>query len=185
MLIRALDIGHKRPVAPEQRDVGPTGERDNSGKRRPKCAGANDDDLVGLAHAFAPRLPDPSRVAAPASSGQRARLSDTVVWLPGVEGAVRAATPSMSSRNKRFDPHVLVVARGAEVTFPNVDPVYHNVFSLSPGNAFDHEDVTPSTTASRLDPDAIRERLRAFQQEYRIGRTADDPPANGDHGGDR
>jgi plastocyanin len=69
--------------------------------------------------------------------GQRARLSDTVVWLPGVEGAVRAATPSMSSRNKRFDPHVLVVARGAEVTFPNVDPVYHNVFSLSPGNAFD------------------------------------------------
>jgi hypothetical protein len=43
----------------------------------------------------------------------------------------------MTSRGKRFDPHVVAIGKGATVAFPNVDRIYHNVFSLSPGNAFD------------------------------------------------
>lgn len=32
---------------------------------------------------------------------------------------------------------MIAVSPGTVVTFPNVDPVFHNVFSLSPGNEFD------------------------------------------------
>jgi hypothetical protein len=41
------------------------------------------------------------------------------------------------SQDKRFQPHVLGVEAGTRVTFPNVDKVYHNVFSVSAGNPFD------------------------------------------------
>lgn len=62
----------------------------------------------------------------------------SVVWIPGLtiagSGPVR---PSVTSRDKRFDPRILAVPAGTRVTFPNVDAIYHNAFSLSPGNTFD------------------------------------------------
>jgi plastocyanin len=60
----------------------------------------------------------------------------TVVWVPGAP-ATAAARPTMTSKDKRFEPHVLAVSRGTSVVFPNVDKIFHNVFSLSQGNAFD------------------------------------------------
>src|SRR5579864_4155625 len=39
--------------------------------------------------------------------------------------------------HKEFVPHVLAVPVGSRVQFPNQDPILHNVFSVSPGNAFD------------------------------------------------
>lgn len=48
------------------------------------------------------------------------------------------ASPSvMTTRNKAFEPLVVTVAKGGSVRFPNQDPILHNVFSVSPGNAFD------------------------------------------------
>jgi plastocyanin len=41
------------------------------------------------------------------------------------------------TKNKEFIPHLLVVPVGSRVQFPNQDPILHNVFSVSPGNAFD------------------------------------------------
>ena len=72
-------------------------------------------------------------------TGRAVSQAGSVIWLPGVETrtAPLAGRPTMSSRNKRFDPHVVVVPSGTTVTFPNVDGVYHNVFSLSAGHAFD------------------------------------------------
>jgi hypothetical protein len=43
----------------------------------------------------------------------------------------------MITRRKRFEPRVLVVPVGSTVRFPNRDPILHNVFSVSGGNAFD------------------------------------------------
>jgi plastocyanin len=43
----------------------------------------------------------------------------------------------MSTVRKQFLPQVLVVPVGAIVRFPNQDPILHNVFSVSGGNAFD------------------------------------------------
>lgn len=39
--------------------------------------------------------------------------------------------------NKQFRPQWAVVRKGTTVAFPNLDDVYHNVFSLSPKNNFD------------------------------------------------
>jgi len=44
---------------------------------------------------------------------------------------------SMSTRRKEFIPRVLAITPGTEVQFPNMDPILHNAFSTSPGNAFD------------------------------------------------
>ncbi|PYR21324.1 MAG: hypothetical protein DMF95_25905 [Acidobacteria bacterium] len=40
-------------------------------------------------------------------------------------------------QNRRFEPHFLVVPVGSVVDFPNVDPFFHNVFSLFDGKRFD------------------------------------------------
>jgi hypothetical protein len=40
-------------------------------------------------------------------------------------------------RGKRFEPRVVAITAGQKVTFPNLDPIYHNVFSLSGENRFD------------------------------------------------
>ena len=46
----------------------------------------------------------------------------------------------MKSQGKKFVPRVVAVEKSAEVEFPNVDAIYHNVFSVSP--------PTGSTSAS-------------------------------------
>jgi hypothetical protein len=58
-----------------------------------------------------------------------------------------------------------------------------------PGSAFDHDEVTTSTSQSRLDPEAIRERLRSFRKEFQLGRDGEGAAGpDGDQtdlGGDR
>ncbi len=63
----------------------------------------------------------------------------SVVWIPGltVVSPTSGAAPSVTSKDKRFDPRILAVSSGTKVVFPNVDSIYHNAFSLSPGNQFD------------------------------------------------
>jgi plastocyanin len=43
----------------------------------------------------------------------------------------------MVTRQKEIVPRVLAIPRGSRVRFPNDDPILHNVFSVSAGNAFD------------------------------------------------
>jgi plastocyanin len=75
-------------------------------------------------------------------SSQRSS-GDVVVWLtPSREGenivAPRAAQHyTLEQKDKQFIPHVLVVPTGSSVDFPNLDPFYHNVFSLFNGKRFD------------------------------------------------
>src|SRR5262245_8558393 len=45
----------------------------------------------------------------------------------------------MTMKGKAFTPHVAVIAVGGTVEFPNEDPIFHNVFSLSGDNRFDLE----------------------------------------------
>ena len=40
-------------------------------------------------------------------------------------------------KDKKFEPHLLIVPVGAMVEFPNRDPFFHNVFSLYDGKRFD------------------------------------------------
>ena len=67
---------------------------------------------------------------------------NAVVWIPDASPrpaavAPPSARPRIASKNKRFDPRIVVVPAGATVEFPNLDGIFHNVFSLSPGAKFD------------------------------------------------
>jgi plastocyanin len=55
-------------------------------------------------------------------AGSRPKLPETVV---------------IDQRNMRFDPDIVVVPVGSTVQFPNGDPIFHNIFSLSKTQPFD------------------------------------------------
>lgn len=44
---------------------------------------------------------------------------------------------TLDQRNKRFEPDLLVIPIGSTVVFPNLDPIFHNIFSLSRTQSFD------------------------------------------------
>jgi len=58
-----------------------------------------------------------------------------------VKDAPRTAAPPMRAeirqRNENFVPRIVAVTVGSTVDFPNDDPIYHNVFSLSRTKTFD------------------------------------------------
>ena len=71
---------------------------------------------------------------------QRAsEISNVVVF---VKDAPRAATlgsarAQMRQEDEGFVPRMVAITRGSTVEFPNADPFFHNVFSLSRGANFD------------------------------------------------
>ena len=59
------------------------------------------------------------------------------LW-PTKGGSKRTAKARViEQRGKTFMPHVMAVPVGSTVSFPNFDPIYHNVFSLSKTKQFD------------------------------------------------
>lgn len=71
-------------------------------------------------------------------------LDNVVLYLestPSLRQAARAASsvraPELRQSGERFVPHVLAVRTGTTVQFPNDDPLFHNVFSLSRVKTFD------------------------------------------------
>jgi plastocyanin len=68
-------------------------------------------------------------------------LRRSVVYLESApRGAFEVNDPDravMDQRNETFVPHVLAITTGTTVDFPNSDPFYHNVFSLSKTQRFD------------------------------------------------
>ena len=66
-------------------------------------------------------------------------VADAVVLLatPAQTIAPDAPHAVIRQRDMKFSPHVLVVAAGTTVDFPNEDAVLHNVVSSSPAKRFD------------------------------------------------
>jgi plastocyanin len=65
-------------------------------------------------------------------------LSRVVVYLDGPD--LKPAKPlhlEMKQRNREFEPDIVMVPIGSTISFPNGDPIFHNVFSLSQAKAFD------------------------------------------------
>jgi plastocyanin len=64
--------------------------------------------------------------------------SDLYVYVENYRGPmVRGKAVEIKQENKQFIPRVQVVPVGTSVSFPNLDPIFHNVFSNSPRNGFD------------------------------------------------
>jgi plastocyanin len=75
-------------------------------------------------------------------------VTGKVAFLPGSTSAyvfvenvggrlARGRKIAIGQRNKQFVPRFVVVQRGTEVSFPNEDPTYHNVFAQGPVANFD------------------------------------------------
>jgi plastocyanin len=86
--------------------------------------------------------PVPSKVVAPVNE-----LENVVLYLDGnfkmadlssnQRLPVEDSAPTIRQVNETFIPHVLPVQTGSTVYFPNGDPFFHNVFSLSGAKSFD------------------------------------------------
>ena len=90
--------------------------------------------------AFRPYAGRVSSLPSP-SHPPRGLVTDAIVYVEqaprGVTIPGRAESPQLAQRGQAFDPRVVVVPVGGTVGFPNLDPIYHNVFSVSPLKRFD------------------------------------------------
>ena len=59
-----------------------------------------------------------------------------VIYLEGLLPS-KPVTAVLEQKNRQFVPDTLVVPAGSTVSFPNLDPVFHYVFSLSRPKSFD------------------------------------------------
>lgn len=78
-----------------------------------------------------------SRSVAAPPLAPASEVRHVVVYLK--DAPARAVAPvrvEIVQRNETFVPRVVAVPVGSTVAFPNADPVYHNVFSLSRAKAF-------------------------------------------------
>lgn len=78
------------------------------------------------------------------SMAPRGAVNDAVLWLervsPAADSAIAATPkprPKLAQKDQCFMPRVVSVAAGGAVDFPNQDPIYHNVFSVSTTRRFD------------------------------------------------
>src|ERR1700722_14451114 len=66
-------------------------------------------------------------------AAERARV---VIYIEG-QFPSNPIAASMEQKDRRFIPELLVIPVGSTVSFPNLDPIFHNVFSLSKPKSFD------------------------------------------------
>lgn len=72
----------------------------------------------------------------------RGAIGDAIVYLESVPASVDSALPmpphaKLAQKDQSFVPRVVALPLGGSVDFPNLDPIYHNVFSVSPMRRFD------------------------------------------------
>lgn len=95
---------------------------------------------VGIGIPVATRRPSAAytpRSVSAAPLAPAAEVRHVVVYLR--DAPPRAMPPvrvEIVQRNETFVPRVVAVPVGSVVAFPNADPIYHNVFSLSRARAF-------------------------------------------------
>jgi plastocyanin len=93
---------------------------------------------LALAGAASPLVAAPLSVRVVDAAGKPVR--DAVVTLYPTGGA-RVPRPSgryeVSQKNLQFHPFLTIVPVGADVSFPNLDPTKHHVYSFSPTKRFE------------------------------------------------
>jgi len=80
---------------------------------------------------------------------KRLDYSGVVISLAGVGKPASHVTDvhvKMIQKDKKFIPHILAVAAGTFVDFPNDDPIFHNAFSSYSGEIFDLALYPPGTS---------------------------------------
>jgi plastocyanin len=76
---------------------------------------------------------------------------NVVIYFEGIRALtdLAAMKASIAQKDEQFVPHVVAVTAGSSVSFPNDDPFFHNVFSLSRGSSFNLGRYASGVTRSR------------------------------------
>lgn len=105
--------------------------------------------LPGLAGTITGTVPLPKSKAAAIPMGKyRGKISGKVakpsaliaaIWLegPALKAPAKPKPAILSQKNYQFAKSLLVISTGTTVFFPNNDPDYHNIYSLSKSKKFD------------------------------------------------
>ena len=93
----------------------------------------------------------PRAVSPPGASNDQSELRNVVLYLKGATyaGFLPAMRRQIRQEHEAFTPRVVAVTRGSVVDFPNGDPFFHNVFSLSAASTFDLGRYPDSHSRSR------------------------------------
>ncbi len=73
-------------------------------------------------------------------AGKDSEAASSLVMLTPDGGRARPRSPKrriIEQRGRQFAPRLLAIPVGSTVAFPNFDPVFHNVYSVSPARSFD------------------------------------------------
>lgn len=70
--------------------------------------------------------------------------------VPASHGPVNSVPFQIQQLDRRFSPDLVVVPIGSTVQFPNMDPIFHNIFSLSRPKSFDLGSYDKGETRSVL-----------------------------------
>jgi plastocyanin len=81
----------------------------------------------------------PTRAVGTSAAHAIPEIRNVVVYLKDVafSGSMSPVKAVLRQEHETFMPHVLPIMRGSTVEFPNDDPIFHNVFSLSSAASFD------------------------------------------------
>lgn len=93
---------------------------------------------------YAPRAVQQHEAAAPPD------IKNVVVYLKDVKytGVLPATHAEIKQEHETFIPRVVAITRGSTVDFPNGDPFFHDVFSLSSAASFDLGHYPPGQSRS-------------------------------------
>ena len=80
-----------------------------------------------------------SAVSSTSPLSKRSSGYDSVgIWLESSASMTAPAVKAkMRQQNQHLEPELLVLPVGSTVDFPNLDPIFHNIFSLSRTQSFD------------------------------------------------
>jgi plastocyanin len=79
-------------------------------------------------------------------------INNVVVYLKDAtfHGALPTTRTQIRQISESFSPRVSVITRGSTIEFPNTDPIFHNVFSLSGAATFDLGRFPQGSSRSRV-----------------------------------
>jgi plastocyanin len=72
--------------------------------------------------------------------------------LPSAASTPRPSTATIEQRNRSFFPDMVLIRAGSAVSFPNLDVIFHNVFSLSAPKTFDLGNYSKGQTRTVVFP---------------------------------
>ncbi len=111
--------------------------------------------LIGVVRLTAGKAPSPAsaydrRTVSPRSQAL-AEARNVIVFFDGIRppAGIKATPASIVQKDEQFVPHVVAVTAGSVVDFPNQDPFFHNVFSLSKPATFDLGRFPPGSSRAR------------------------------------